>query len=84
MSKATLMEVKTPSERDDWIAFSGWALEEDAWHLAARFADLLGARGAQALCHALTRAERVSTGREALALNEARFMLMGAIERRWS
>lgn len=84
MLRANGKEMQTQTdERDDWIAFCGWAFGEEAWHVATRFADLLGERGARAVCHALARAERAATGRERLALNEARLMLLGAIERRW-
>lgn len=71
-------------ERDGWIAYSEWAFSDDAWHLATRYADLLGREGATALCLALCRVEQCATGREALALNEARLMLTTAIERRWN
>lgn len=77
-------QVDAYTERDDWIAFADWAFGDEAWHVATRYADLLGRRGATALCQALSRAESASTGREALALNEARMMMLGAIERRWN
>lgn len=71
-------------ERDLWIAFAAWAMREDAWHVATRYADILGPDGAAAAVCALARAEARATGREALVINEARLMLATAIERRWS
>lgn len=85
MSMAKQKEQEDPNpERDDWLAFSDWAFDVEAWHIATRYADLLGLHGARALCQALRRAEGASTGREALRLNEARVMVLGAIERRYS